>query len=96
MLAHIPSVVLTSKLTTKGSESTSYSLMAGVSNLGSLLSIVLGYALAQVLHLELGKSICSIDSIGTFVVLSQIGLPAATLLFVYLVPDGNMQSKLLE
>lgn len=96
MLAHIPSVVLTSKLTTKGSESTSYSLMAGVSNLGSLLSIVLGYALAQVLHLELSKTVCSIDSLGTFVVLSQVALPVATLLFVFLVPDGNMQSQLLK
>lgn len=46
MVSHIPAVVLTSKLTTKGSEATAYSLLAGVQNLGGLIALSYGHALA--------------------------------------------------
>ena len=46
------------------------------------------------LRVELSKTICSVDMLGTFVVLAQIGFPLVSLLFVHLVPDGTMQSEL--
>ena len=94
MLQHIPMVILTSKLTTKGSEATMYSLLAGIQNLGALISITLGHALAGMLHVELSETVCSIDSIGAFVTLAQIGIPLSSLLFISMVPDGTMNSPL--
>lgn len=95
MLQHIPMVILTSKMTTKGSEATMYSLLAGMQNLAGLISITLGHALAGMLRVELSETVCSIDSMGTFVTLAQIGIPLTSLLFIQMVPDGTMNSALI-
>lgn len=93
-MSSIPATVLTSKLTTLGSEATAYSLMVGLQNLAALMAISFGHALSSVLNLELSAAECNMENIGTFVTVAQIGIPLIALLFVHLVPEGTMDTAL--
>lgn len=94
MLAHIPAVMLTSKLVIPGKEATMYSLLAGMQNLGALLSIVLGQVVAALLSISISETTCDIHKLPLFVVVAQIALPLISLCFIPYVPHGTLNGKL--
>jgi len=95
--AHMPAIVLTSKLVPKGLESTTYALLAGFQNFGSVVSSQVGVFVTKAVGIKTTDGECNFDNFATLVLVAHCLLPllAIPLTFV-LIPDKRMTDVILD
>lgn len=111
MLDFMPAVVLTSKLCTKGLESTLYAIMAGYSNFGQTVARSVGYYLATEVFVvkldpeaaatatsEAGRrAACDHSQLSTLIFVAHLALPLLSIPLVFiLVPNKRLTEALID
>lgn len=91
MLDALPMVILVSRLTPKGSETTMYALLAGFQNLGSAMSIAVGVCLAKLFAVNISKEECEYKNLSTLVMVAQMGMPLLALPFLRAIPNKTIK-----
>eukprot|EP00802_Teleaulax_amphioxeia_P012002 Tamp_12040.p1 GENE.Tamp_12040~~Tamp_12040.p1 ORF type:complete len:568 (+),score=107.15 Tamp_12040:49-1704(+) len=95
--AHMPAIVLTSKLVPKGLESTTYALLAGFQNFGSVVSSLIGVYATKAVGISTKDGGCNFDNFTYLILFAHCLLPllAIPLTFV-LIPDKLMTDVVLD
>lgn len=88
MLVLLPMVLLTSKLVTRGQESTTYAILAGFQNLGQTMSRITGVALIHSFKIHTEPPNCNFDGYPALIIFSHMAFPliAIPLAFI-MIPD---------
>ena len=93
--AHMPAIVLTSKLVPRGLESTTYALLAGFQNFGSVVSSQVGVYLTKAVGIKTGDGDCNFDNLPTTIIFAHCLLPLLAIPFTFLlIPDKKMTVRI--
>lgn len=91
MLDALPMVILISRLTPRGNETTMYALLAGFQNLGGAMSIAVGASLAKLMQVEISEETCEYKNLGKLVAIAQMGMPLLALPFLCRIPNKTIK-----
>lgn len=97
MISFLPLVMLTSKLCTAGLESTTYSVLAGFQNLGSIVSRSAGSFVIGQLGMQTTTCPYSFDNLGTGIAVCNMAMPLLVIPFArFLLPNARLDEPLYE
>ena len=96
-VAHIPAVTLTSKLVPKGLESTTFALLAGFQNFGSVVASQVGVYLTKAAGIKTSEGDCNFEHLTPLLLVAHCILPllAIPLTFI-LIPDKKMTDVIFD
>ncbi|KAJ1483458.1 folate-biopterin transporter [Baffinella frigidus] len=96
MMASMPMLVLTSKLVPKGLEATTYALLAGFQNFGSVASSQIGIYASQYMGIQTTAP-CNFENLNTLVLVCHCLLPLLCIPLTFLlIPNKKMTDTLID
>jgi folate/biopterin transporter len=97
MISFLPMVMLTSKLCSAGLESTTYSILAGFQNLGSIVSRSAGSFVIAQLGMQTETCPYRFDNLGTGIAICNMAMPLLVIPFArLLLPNTRLDQPLYE
>jgi len=94
MLVLLPMVILTSKLVTRGQESTTYAILAGFQNLGQTMSRITGISLMHTFEIKTELPHCNFEGYPALLVFAHMMFPLITIPLAYImIPNQVMQNS---
>ena len=94
MISFLPMVIITSKLCTRGLESTTYSILAGFQNLGAIVSRSAGSFAIALLGMQTKHCPYSFQNLGTGIAVCNMAMPLLVLGFArLLLPDTTLDQS---